>query len=151
MLLSTQGVFLPKRHSSVCFSLVPSLFLQHTGAGGSGSGQQLGSSGSCLQNFRPNPFIECHGRGTCHYYANKYSFWLATVDRMFSSQNPTNLKAGTLLTRVSRCNVCVYTARKKRHARLPFFAPLGNYLSNPYISRQRHIRSAKELLNQDGS
>ncbi|MGH0168040.1 UNVERIFIED_CONTAM: hypothetical protein FKN15_071097 [Acipenser sinensis] len=40
----------------------------------------LASPGSCLEEFRSSPFIECHGRGTCNYYANSYSFWLATVE-----------------------------------------------------------------------
>lgn len=54
---------------------------QHTSAGAEGSGQALASPGSCLEEFRSAPFIECHGRGTCNYYANAYSFWLATVER----------------------------------------------------------------------
>ncbi|KAK7804402.1 hypothetical protein U0070_009332, partial [Myodes glareolus] len=55
-------------------------FMMHTSAGAEGSGQALASPGSCLEEFRSAPFIECHGRGTCNYYANSYSFWLATVD-----------------------------------------------------------------------
>ncbi|MEQ2170823.1 hypothetical protein GOODEAATRI_004220 [Goodea atripinnis] len=48
--------------------------------------QALASPGSCLEEFRSAPFIECHGRGTCNYYANSYSFWLATIetDEMFT-------------------------------------------------------------------
>lgn len=53
---------------------------QHTSAGAEGSGQALASPGSCLEEFRSAPFIECHGRGTCNYYANSYSFWLATIE-----------------------------------------------------------------------
>lgn len=53
---------------------------QHTSAGAEGSGQALASPGSCLEEFRSAPFIECHGRGTCNYYGNSYSFWLATVE-----------------------------------------------------------------------
>lgn len=60
----------------VCVSFLP----QHTSAGAEGSGQALASPGSCLEEFRSAPFIECHGRGTCNYYANSYSFWLATVE-----------------------------------------------------------------------
>jgi integrin beta 8 len=34
-----------------------------------------------LEDFRATPFIECSGgRGTCHYFANKFSFWLATLE-----------------------------------------------------------------------
>lgn len=54
---------------------------QHTSAGAEGSGQALASPGSCLEEFRSAPFIECHGRGTCNYYGNSYSFWLATVEK----------------------------------------------------------------------
>ncbi|KAF0026560.1 hypothetical protein F2P81_021297 [Scophthalmus maximus] len=55
-------------------------FVMHTSAGSEGSGQALASPGSCLEEFRSAPFIECHGRGTCNYYANSYSFWLATIE-----------------------------------------------------------------------
>lgn len=60
----------------ICVSCSP----QHTSAGAEGSGQALASPGSCLEEFRSAPFIECHGRGTCNYYGNSYSFWLATVE-----------------------------------------------------------------------
>ncbi|CAB1317870.1 unnamed protein product [Coregonus sp. 'balchen'] len=34
----------------------------------------------CLRDFRAQPFVECQGpRGTCHYFANVYSFWLTHV------------------------------------------------------------------------
>jgi hypothetical protein len=53
----------------------------HTAAGAEGGGQSLSSAGSCLEDFRATPFIECNGaRGTCHYFANKFSFWLTTID-----------------------------------------------------------------------
>ncbi|EPY74596.1 hypothetical protein CB1_001951014 [Camelus ferus] len=80
-------------------------FVMHTSAGAEGSGQALASPGSCLEEFRSAPFIECHGRGTCNYYANAYSFWLATIERseMFKKPTPSTLKAGELRTHVSRC------------------------------------------------
>lgn len=53
---------------------------QQTGAGAEGSSQPLVSPGSCLENFRQVPFIECHGRGTCNYYPDSYSYWLASLD-----------------------------------------------------------------------
>ncbi|EDO34165.1 predicted protein, partial [Nematostella vectensis] len=83
-------------------------FLMHTSAGNDGSGQLLSSPGSCLEDFRAHPFIECHGRGTCHYYGSTYSFWLATVDqnKQFRIPRPETLKAGNLRERVSRCQVC---------------------------------------------
>lgn len=84
-------------------------FMMHTSAGAEGSGQALASPGSCLEEFRSAPFIECHGRGTCNYYGNSYSFWLATVDQneMFRRPQSETLKAGNLRTRVSRCVVCM--------------------------------------------
>lgn len=96
-------------------------FLMHTGAGGSGTGQALSSPGSCLRDFRHNPFFECHGRGTCHYFANKYSFWLSTVKEMFTpKQVSETLKPGNLLSRVSRCSVCYRMVQKKKRKRHTF-------------------------------
>uniref|UniRef100_A0A8C0WIH9 Collagen IV NC1 domain-containing protein n=1 Tax=Castor canadensis TaxID=51338 RepID=A0A8C0WIH9_CASCN len=86
-------------------------FLMHTAAGAEGGGQSLVSPGSCLEDFRATPFIECNGaQGTCHYFANKYSFWLTTVEeRQQFREEPVSetLKAGQLHTRVSRCQVCM--------------------------------------------
>lgn len=115
-------------------------YRQHTGAGGSGSGQSLSSPGSCLRIFRHNPFFECHGRGTCQYFANKYSFWLATVDKMFVTQTPETLKPGNLLSRVSRCSVCYRQATKKkrrRHAFYPRMLPLNKNLPLAPLQVQR--------------
>jgi len=84
-------------------------FAMHTAAGAEGGGQSLSSPGSCLEYFRATPFIECNGaRGTCHYFANKFSFWLATIDQadQFSRPVPQTLKANSLRSRVSRCQVC---------------------------------------------
>jgi hypothetical protein len=91
----------------LCFQIP--FFFQHTGAGSEGGGQALASPGSCLEDFRATPFIECSGaRGTCHYFANKFSFWLATIEgREFSSPKPQTLKGNRLRDRVSRCQVCI--------------------------------------------
>lgn len=85
---------------------------QHTGAGDQGGGQALMSPGSCLEDFRAAPFLECQGRqGTCHFFANKYSFWLTTVraDSQFSSApTPDTLKESQAQRqRTSRCQVCM--------------------------------------------
>ena len=75
---------------------------QHTAAGAEGGGQALSSSGSCLEDFRATPFIECNGaRGTCHYFANKFSFWLATVDsnNMFSRPVSQTLKVNNIFAK----------------------------------------------------
>ena len=86
---------------------------QVAGAGRTGAGQSLSSSGSCLETFRPKPFIECQGaRGTCHFFSDKYSFWLTTIGRLkqFEKQQPQTLskdKGHDLRSRVSRCRVCI--------------------------------------------
>lgn len=85
-------------------------FAMHTAAGAEGGGQSLASPGSCLEDFRATPFIECNGgRGSCHYFANKYSFWLTTVEANQQFDRPVSetLKAGNLRQRVSRCQVCI--------------------------------------------
>jgi integrin beta 8 len=84
-------------------------FAMHTGAGSQGTGQMMQSPGSCLEDFRASPFIECHGQGTCNYYATTLSFWLTTVERqsMFEKPRPDTLKSGNLRQKISRCQVCV--------------------------------------------
>lgn len=86
-------------------------FLMHTGTGDEGGGQSLTSSGSCLSDFRAQPFVECQGpRGTCHYFANIYSFWLTRVETTTSSSNsaPTTLTEGWQQREsIGRCNVCM--------------------------------------------
>lgn len=83
-----------------------------TGSGGTGTGESLTSSGSCLEDFRPNPFIECNGaRGTCNFFSDKFSFWLTTINKqtMFETMPTETLhgdKGHNLKARVSRCRVC---------------------------------------------
>ena len=81
--------------------------IQYTGAGNSGGGQSLSSTGSCLEEFRVNPFIECNGRGQCMYYMNHHSYWLVTIDSQSQFRAPIQdtLKAGDL----RRCQVCIRT------------------------------------------
>jgi integrin beta 8 len=68
----------------------------------------LSSPGSCLEDFRPNPFVECQGHGRCNSYSTAYSFWLATIDphQMFNVPEQATLKAGDLKSKISRCQVC---------------------------------------------
>lgn len=84
---------------------------QHTAAGAEGGGQSLVSPGSCLEDFRATPFIECNGaRGTCFFFNNKHSFWLTTVqpERQFTkSPDSETLKGDQYRGRVSRCQVCM--------------------------------------------
>lgn len=85
-------------------------FAMHTAAGAEGGGQSLSSPGSCLENFRTAPFIECNGaRGECHFYANKLSFWLANIPetRQFEKPVGRTLKGGSHITGISRCAVCL--------------------------------------------
>lgn len=105
----------------VCYNLRPSLppsisiviqlcySRQHTSAGNDGAGQLLSSPGSCLEDFRTSPFIECHGRGTCHYYGSTYSFWLTTVtdEEQFRTPTSKTIKSGNQREHVSRCTVCM--------------------------------------------
>jgi len=97
-------------------------FLMHTDAGAEGGGQSLVSPGSCLEDFRPLPFIECHGHGRCNYFTTAISYWLATIEEFDQFRRPEQqtLKAGSLRTRVSRCSVC---RRSRPPTRLPFPEP----------------------------
>lgn len=104
-----QILFSSLRFDSTCLTSLNSLE-QHTGAGADGGGQSLSSPGSCLEDFRAAPFIECNGaRGSCHYFANKFSFWLATIDNrlQFSVPQSETVKANNLRSRISRCQVCM--------------------------------------------
>ncbi|GFO06154.1 collagen alpha-1(iv) chain [Plakobranchus ocellatus] len=84
-------------------------FVLSTGAGAQGSGQSLLSPGSCLESFRSQPFIECHGSGTCNYYATSNSFWMATIESrdQFGVPRQQTIKSGDVSRRVSRCAVCI--------------------------------------------
>lgn len=103
-----------KTYSTTIMSLLTTnhfvIRLQHTAAGAGGGGQSLASPGSCLEDFRATPFIECNGsRGTCHYFANTLSFWLATIDpdEQFTAPQRQTLKKDTSRGRISRCQVCI--------------------------------------------
>ena len=76
--------------------------------GSMGGGQPLGSPGSCLQYFRAHPYIECNGRGQCHFYSNKYSYWLVNIVNNQTPVQSTTLKAqDQILNSVSKCTVCI--------------------------------------------
>lgn len=92
-------------------------FLMVAGKGKTGAGQDLSSSGSCLEKFRHAPFIECQGgRGTCSFFADKFSFWLARIEVQDQFQIPRsrqfNIKRGDDIRRqISRCSVCMRRVR----------------------------------------
>lgn len=125
-----------KVHSRLTDILNP--LLQHTDAGAEGSGQSLVSPGSCLENFRATPFIECHGMGRCNYFTTAYSYWLATIeDRdMFRRPRQQTLKAGSLETRISRCTVCI---RHRRESRLNV-AATGEHIQPVSFPRAQYTR-----------
>jgi collagen type IV alpha len=89
---------------------IKNMMFQHTAVGHGGGGQALSGPGSCLQDFRATPFIECNGgKGQCHYYETMTSFWMVTVEQQqqFRTPEQQTLKAGSLHTKVSRCQVCI--------------------------------------------
>jgi hypothetical protein len=101
---------------------------QHTAAGAEGGGQALSSSGSCLEDFRATPFIECNGAGgTCHYYANKFSFWLATLDSrdMFAKPVSQTLKVSPAVPNLQnlfkRSNNSIYLSQMFRNTNTASF------------------------------
>ena len=89
-------------------------------AGKTGAGQPLSSTGSCLEQFRPQPFLECQGaRGTCAFFSDKFSFWLTTVEPAKEFEVPetkvlNSNKGDELTNQVSRCKVCQRVASSKR-------------------------------------
>nr|CAD7455660.1 unnamed protein product [Timema tahoe] len=111
----SQGLNVPECPNSWSGLWIGYSFVMHTAAGAEGGGQSLASPGSCLEDFRATPFIECNGaRGTCHYFANKFSFWLATIEEenQFRAPQSETLKSGSLRGRVSRCQVCIKNTSK---------------------------------------
>ncbi|CAL4150629.1 unnamed protein product, partial [Meganyctiphanes norvegica] len=82
-------------------------FLMNTDAGGEGVGQSLSSPGSCLENFRSHPYIECQAHGRCDGFPTGLSFWLAIVDQMnWSRPRSGKFKAVEITSKIGRCNVC---------------------------------------------
>ncbi|XP_073941166.1 collagen alpha-2(IV) chain-like [Choristoneura fumiferana] len=86
-------------------------FVMHTGAGAQGGGQALASPGSCLQDFRATPLIECNGAGgACQHFANLLSFWLTPIEEQFGEPTKQTLKKDSPNPPrqfVSRCAVCI--------------------------------------------
>lgn len=75
-------------------------------AGGYESDQDLGTAGSCLETFRPIPFIECGNPGSCDYYTGEdFSSWLSTI-----SVDEGPVTGSNIISRISRCVVCERTA-----------------------------------------
>lgn len=106
-----------------------------------GFGQNLISPGSCLEEFRSQPVIECHGHGRCNYYDQLASFWLAVIDedKQFRKPEQQTLKSDQT-SKISRyailfiwfllhlindlllfhsCSVCRKIRQPKRHTGPP--------------------------------
>lgn len=91
-------------------------YLMHTSDNAGGAGQNLISPGSCLEEFRAQPMVECHGDGKCNYYDTMTSFWLTTIDetQQFSMPQQRTLKADQT-SKISRCAVCRKIYKLKPH------------------------------------
>lgn len=125
-------------------------FIMFTSAGSEGAGQALASPGSCLEEFRASPFIECHGRGTCNYYSNSYSFWLASLNpqRMFRKPIPSTVKAGELEKIISRCRVCMKRRQWRNQKKTELFFLI---LNNQVMMQNMHLFWYFSLTKQYGS
>ena len=104
---------------------------QHRDAGAAGGGQPLSSPGSCLEEFRARPFIECRGQGTCNFFSTAVSYWLATIKDHEQFRKPLQQTLKTDHTsRVSRCAVCirrrvVEDSASRSHGSLPSYHSSG--------------------------
>lgn len=112
-------------------------FLMHRDAGAGGGGQSLVSPGSCLEEFRARPFIECRGLGTCNYFSTATSYWLATIKdyEMFRKPSQQTLKADHT-SRISRCAVCL----RRRVTEDPYGRSLKPFTSNGRKESAGNIR-----------
>jgi integrin beta 8 len=69
------------------------------------SGQELGSTGSCIQTFSTALTIRCDIKNECSYAINHdTSYWLSTSEPMKPSMTPIN--GPQLKNHISRCSVC---------------------------------------------
>jgi integrin beta 8 len=80
-------------------------FVMHA-VGAMGGGQPLQSPGSCLEEFRQLPYIECNGRGECHFFEDKFTFWLVNIDNRAGDQVGKTIKGHEVHYYVGRCVVC---------------------------------------------
>lgn len=94
-----------------------SYYMQTSDASGN-SHQSLISPGSCMEEFRAQPVIECHGRGTCNIFDGITSFWLTVIEdsEQFKTPRQQTLKADQT-SKISRCSVCRKIDRSFRERR----------------------------------
>ena len=79
----------------------------------------MSSPGSCLESFRVNPYIECDTDGKCDYYANKYSYWLVTLEGDTSQSydvTERTLRHNEYEKHISRCSVCILQSAGNKFA-----------------------------------
>jgi collagen type IV alpha len=83
-------------------------FVMNRAEGAEGSGQDLLSPGSCLEEFMPGPYIECKAKGHCNKYVTLLSFWLTNVNeaKQFDPILLETYKQGNMKPQISRCKVC---------------------------------------------
>jgi collagen type IV alpha len=83
-------------------------FVMNRAEGAEGSGQDLLSPGSCMEEFMPVPYIECKAAGHCNKYATLLSFWLTNINegKQFDAIKLETFKAGNIRPQISRCKVC---------------------------------------------
>jgi integrin beta 8 len=83
-------------------------FVMNRAEGAEGSGQDLLSPGSCLEEFMSVPYIECKAAGHCNKYSTLLSFWLTNIHDgdQFNAIRLETFKAGNIRPQISRCKVC---------------------------------------------
>ena len=69
------------------------------------SGQELGSTGSCMPRFSTMPVVRCDINDKCSYAQNSdISYWLSTAEPMTPSMKPVD--GDNIKPYISRCSVC---------------------------------------------
>lgn len=108
-----------------------SYYMQTSDAHGN-SHQNLISPGSCMEEFRAQPVIECHGRGTCNIFDGITSFWLTVIEdsEQFKTPRQQTLKADQT-SKISRCSVCRKIDRSFRERRPSTPLPNASALLRP--------------------
>jgi collagen type IV alpha len=72
------------------------------------SGQELGSTGSCMPRFSTMPVVRCDINDKCSYAQNSdISYWLSTSEPMTASMKPVD--GENIKPYISRCSVCEST------------------------------------------
>lgn len=120
-----------------------SYYMQTSDAHGN-SHQNLISPGSCLEEFRAQPVIECHGRGTCNIFDGITSFWLTVIEdsQQFQTPRQQTLKADQT-SKVSRCSVC---RKMDRSFRSRPSTPLPN--ASALSARQQEVYTPPRRFDQ---